>query len=114
MEATEESPLLATPVSADPEILKHDLLYERFTPSHKRVIVAVISWAALIPCALQSCILRPRTSSSDVPQVLASGSFIPSIPEIARELDSTGPIIKYVLPCFSSVLHRTNHPRVSV
>lgn len=52
MEATEESPLLATPVSADPEILKHDLLYERFTPSHKRVIVAVISWAALIPCAL--------------------------------------------------------------
>ncbi|KAI0695091.1 MFS general substrate transporter [Cerioporus squamosus] len=74
MEATEQSPLLTTPASADAEILKHDLLYQRFNSSHKRIIVAVISWAALIP-------------------FLASGSFIPSIPEIARELGSTGPII---------------------
>ncbi|KAI0648497.1 MFS general substrate transporter [Trametes meyenii] len=73
---TEESPLLeaAQPVSTDPEILKHDLFYQRFTPARKRVIVALISWAAVIP-------------------FLAAGSFIPSIPEIARELDSTGPII---------------------
>ncbi|TFK82583.1 MFS general substrate transporter [Polyporus arcularius HHB13444] len=74
MDATEESPLLTTPASADPEMLKHELLYKRFTPSEKKVIVAVISWAAFIP-------------------FLASGSFIPSIPEIARELGSTGPII---------------------
>ncbi|KAI0781543.1 MFS general substrate transporter [Trametes elegans] len=73
---TEESPLLeaAPPQSTDPEILKHNLLYQRFTPAQKRVIVALISWAAVIP-------------------FLASGSFIPSIPEIARELESTGPVI---------------------
>ncbi|KAM5536391.1 hypothetical protein V8D89_009930 [Ganoderma adspersum] len=70
---TEESPLL-TPSSSDPEILKHDLLYQRFSPSQKRTIVALISYGAVIP-------------------FLATGSFIPSIPEIARELDSTGAII---------------------
>ncbi|KAI0713732.1 MFS general substrate transporter [Earliella scabrosa] len=74
MEATEESPLLAPPPSSDPELLKHDLFYQRFSSSQKRVIVALISWAALIP-------------------FLASGSFIPSIPEIARELGTTGPVI---------------------
>ncbi|KAI8974223.1 MFS general substrate transporter [Trametes punicea] len=75
---TEESPLLDSEApaisTADPEILKHDLLYQRFTPTQKRMIVALISWAAVIP-------------------FLASGSFIPSIPEIARELGSSGPII---------------------
>ncbi|KAJ2985708.1 hypothetical protein NUW54_g10060 [Trametes sanguinea] len=75
---TEETPLLdseapATPIT-DPEILKHELLYQRFTPAQKRVIVALISWAAVIP-------------------FLASGSFIPSIPEIAHELGSSGPVI---------------------
>ncbi|KAL7282885.1 hypothetical protein ACG7TL_002300 [Trametes sanguinea] len=75
---TEETPLLdteapATPIT-DPEILKHELLYQRFTPAQKRAIVALISWAAVIP-------------------FLASGSFIPSIPEIAHELGSSGPVI---------------------
>ncbi|KAI1791618.1 MFS general substrate transporter [Ganoderma leucocontextum] len=70
--STEESPLLAA--SSDPEILKHDLLYQRFSLSQKRRIVSLISYAGVIP-------------------FLASGSFIPSIPEIARELDTTGPVI---------------------
>ncbi|KAI0373119.1 MFS general substrate transporter [Pilatotrama ljubarskyi] len=76
-EYSEESPLLAdseAPRITDPEILKHDLLYQRFSSAQKRVIVALISWAAVIP-------------------FLASGSFIPSIPEIAHELGSTGPVI---------------------
>ncbi|KAI0628836.1 MFS general substrate transporter [Trametes polyzona] len=79
-EHTEESPLLeAQPlVSTDPEVVKHELLYERFTPARKRVIVALISWAAVIP-------------------FLASGSFIPSIPEIARELGSTGEVVSLSL-----------------
>ena len=46
--ATEESPLLAP--SSNPEILKHDLLYQRFSPSQKRTIVALISYGAVIPC----------------------------------------------------------------
>ncbi|KAI0760807.1 MFS general substrate transporter [Fomes fomentarius] len=71
--ASEESPLLAPP-SADPEIVKHELLYQRFSPSKKHVIVGLISWAAVIP-------------------FLASGSFLPSIPQIARDLESDGPVI---------------------
>lgn len=47
--ASEESPLLAPP-SADPEIAKHELLYQRFSPSKKQFIVGLISWAAVIPC----------------------------------------------------------------
>ncbi|TBU29305.1 MFS general substrate transporter [Dichomitus squalens] len=77
MASTEESSLLASSSSsssADSEILKHDLLYRRFSPSQKRVIVSLIAYAALIP-------------------FLASGSFVPSIPEIARELGTTGPIV---------------------
>ena len=54
MEPTEDSPLLApepsTGQSTDPEILKHDLFYQRFKPAQKRVIIALISWAGLIPC----------------------------------------------------------------
>ncbi|KAI0823840.1 MFS general substrate transporter [Trametes gibbosa] len=71
---TEESPLLEAQPPTDPEILKHDLIYQRFTSAQKRVIVSLISWAAVIP-------------------FLASGSFIPSIPEIARELGSTGEVV---------------------
>ncbi|KAI0738042.1 MFS general substrate transporter [Daedaleopsis nitida] len=74
MQATEASPLLAPPLSSDPEVLKHELIYQRFSPSRKRFIVSLIAWAAVIP-------------------FLASGSFIPSIPEIARELETTGKVI---------------------
>ena len=50
MEATEETSLLTDPPSTDPEALRHELLYQRFSPSQKRVIVALISLAGLIPC----------------------------------------------------------------
>ena len=51
MTSTEETPLLTGTTSiSDPEILKHDLLYQRFSPSQKRTIVALISYAAVIPC----------------------------------------------------------------
>ena len=46
--ATEESPLLTPP--SDSEISKHDLLYQRFSPSQKRTIVGLISYGAVIPC----------------------------------------------------------------
>ena len=56
MQPTEASPLLdgdseaALLQNTDPEILKHDLFYQRFKPAQKRVIIALISWAGLIPC----------------------------------------------------------------
>ena len=49
MTSTEESSLLAVSPS-DQRTLKHDLLYQRFSPSQKRAIVTLISYAAVIPC----------------------------------------------------------------
>ncbi|KDQ59898.1 hypothetical protein JAAARDRAFT_126502 [Jaapia argillacea MUCL 33604] len=66
--ADEESPLLSTTE------IDHNAIYNRFTSSQKRIIVAQVSWAGLIP-------------------LFVSGSFVPMIPQIAQEFDSTGPII---------------------
>ncbi|KAI0746709.1 MFS general substrate transporter [Daedaleopsis nitida] len=87
MEATETSPLLAVrildhsdvapsgPCSEDAiAAAKHDLLYDRFSPRQKRAILLLLSWTGIIP-------------------FLVSGSFVPCIPQIARELDSTGSIV---------------------
>ncbi|PIL33166.1 MFS general substrate transporter [Ganoderma sinense ZZ0214-1] len=77
MASTEETPLLATHLS-DQEISKHELLYQRFSPSQKRTIVGLISYAAVIP-------------------FLASGSFIPSIPEISKDLGTSGSVISFAV-----------------
>nr|VWO96050.1 Efflux pump FUB11 (Fusaric acid biosynthesis protein 11) [Ganoderma boninense] len=77
MASTEETPLLATPPTI-PEILKHELLYQRFSPTQKRTIVALISYAAVIP-------------------FLASGSFLPSIPEISKDLGTSGSVISFAV-----------------
>lgn len=78
LEASEDTPLLHTPapndISDDPVALKHEQLYKRFSPAHKRIIVAIVSWSGLIP-------------------MFVSGSFIPSIPQIAKDLHSTGEVI---------------------
>ncbi|KAK7679622.1 hypothetical protein QCA50_017333 [Cerrena zonata] len=73
--STEESPLLGPP-SLAPESgdLQHELVYTRFTPARKRYIVLLVSLAGLIP-------------------LLVAGSFIPSIPAIARDLDTTGAVV---------------------
>ncbi|KLO19712.1 MFS general substrate transporter [Schizopora paradoxa] len=52
---------------------KHDV-YDRFTPARKKIIVAVVSWTGLIP-------------------LFVAGSFIPSIPQIAKDLHSTGTVV---------------------
>jgi len=68
---TEESPLLG---SSDPTTLEHEAVYRRFTPTQKKWIVSLVSFCGLIP-------------------LFVSGSFIPSIPEIAKDLESTGEVI---------------------
>ncbi|KAJ7350409.1 MFS general substrate transporter [Mycena albidolilacea] len=67
--ASEDTPLLVS----DAE-LAHEALYNRFSPSRKRTIIALVSCSAILP-------------------MFASGSFIPSIPQIAADLNSTGPIV---------------------
>ncbi|KAF7375881.1 MFS general substrate transporter [Mycena sanguinolenta] len=71
--ASEDTPLLVS----DAE-LAHEAVYSRFPPSQKRVIVALVSCSAVLP-------------------MFASGSFIPSIPQIAKDLNSTGPIISFAV-----------------
>ncbi|KAF4579722.1 hypothetical protein EYR40_000100 [Pleurotus pulmonarius] len=64
--STEETPLLAeghTP-------LDHSRVYDRFSPSKKRVILAMVSCSGVIP-------------------LFVSGVFIPAIPQIARDLLTT-------------------------
>ena len=48
--ASEESPLLGESIDAD--VLKHEQVYNRFKPSQKRMITALISLAGLLPCEL--------------------------------------------------------------
>ncbi|KAJ7287301.1 MFS general substrate transporter [Mycena rebaudengoi] len=64
--ASEETPLLLSAAE-----IAHEALYNRFSPSRKRVIVALVSCSAILP-------------------MFASGSFIPSIPQIALDLGTTG------------------------
>ncbi|THH13705.1 hypothetical protein EW146_g6541 [Bondarzewia mesenterica] len=79
--STEESPLLTSAVD------KHAALYNRFSKSKKRVIVALVSWAGLIP-------------------LFVTGSFIPSIPQIAREFNTTdaGPSIAVSLSLLAGAI----------
>ncbi|KAF7362156.1 MFS general substrate transporter [Mycena venus] len=71
--ASEDTPLLVS----DAE-LAHEALYNRFSASRKRVIVALVSCSAILP-------------------MFASGSFIPSIPQIAADLNSTGPVVSFAV-----------------
>ncbi|KAJ7509483.1 MFS general substrate transporter [Mycena galericulata] len=52
----------------------HEAVYRRFTPSQKGTISTLVSCSALIP-------------------LFAGGSFIPSVPEIARDLHSTPKVV---------------------
>ncbi|KAF7315208.1 MFS general substrate transporter [Mycena indigotica] len=69
----EDTPLLASAAE-----LAHEAVYSRFTPSRKRIIVSLVSSSAILP-------------------MFASGSFIPSIPQIAKDLDTTGEVVSFAV-----------------
>ncbi|KXN87009.1 hypothetical protein AN958_09355 [Leucoagaricus sp. SymC.cos] len=71
---SEESPLL--PQS------EHDLVYQRFSPGYKTAIVALVSWCALMPLHFL---------------VFITGTFYPSIPQIARDLHTTGEAVSFTI-----------------
>nr|GAT57797.1 MFS general substrate transporter [Mycena chlorophos] len=70
---SEETPLLVS----DAE-LAHEAIYNRFPGSQKRVIVALVSASATLP-------------------MFAGGSFIPTIPQIAHDLDTTGEVVSFAV-----------------
>lgn len=46
--ASEESPLLNS--TNDPIVLKHELVYQRFSPSRKNFVLVLICLAGITPC----------------------------------------------------------------
>lgn len=72
--ASEETPLL-------PDVLlpsKHELVYQRFSPLYKKFVVATVAWCGLMPLFL-------------------SGTFSPSIPQIAKDLNTTGESVGFAV-----------------
>ncbi|KXN82691.1 Quinidine resistance protein 1 [Leucoagaricus sp. SymC.cos] len=69
---SEETPLLSN---------KHDLIYERFSSRQKKFLVAIVSWGGLVA-------------------FFTSGTFVPSVPQIAKDLNSTGEVISYAVSIY--------------
>ncbi|KAG1737898.1 major facilitator superfamily domain-containing protein [Suillus paluster] len=71
MSFSEESPLIWVGARQVPDALD---VYDRFSKAHKNFIVFVVSFAGLLPAVV-------------------TGTFVPSIPQIALDLDSTGAVV---------------------
>ncbi|KAF9009717.1 major facilitator superfamily domain-containing protein [Cyathus striatus] len=69
-----------TPLLNDNSAIKltHEEVYRRFSPSQKRVLLALVSASGLLPFFI-------------------SGTFVPSIPQIAKDLNSTGPVVSLAI-----------------
>ncbi|GLB35683.1 putative sugar (and other) transporter [Lyophyllum shimeji] len=74
---------MSTQTPTEDTVLLNKTVYERFSKRRKRVILILVSWCGLIP-------------------FFVSGTFLPSIPEIAKDLDTTGAIVN--LSIFASSL----------
>ncbi|KAG9318091.1 major facilitator superfamily domain-containing protein [Chiua virens] len=73
--STEETPLLgdqphSNSCQQNHDVLPSEAIYDRFTPAQKRVILAIVSLTGLVP-------------------MFVGSSFIPSIPQISRDLNTT-------------------------
>ena len=75
---------------------QHDTdVYDRFAPTKKRVIVFIVSLNGLIPCALRIFPVYSFDCSFYLSRIVfVSGSFIPSIPQIVKDLGSTVSVIR--------------------
>ncbi|KAL1742648.1 major facilitator superfamily domain-containing protein [Schizophyllum fasciatum] len=79
MATSEETPLLHDASTAQPRedydaVQKHNEIYERFSPASKRLFVAMSAFTALMA-------------------LFVSGTFIPSIPQIANDLHTTPDVV---------------------
>ncbi|KAG1819857.1 major facilitator superfamily domain-containing protein [Suillus subaureus] len=67
---SEDSPLLTSTA--------HEAIYDRFAPDQKRWIVCIVSFAGLLP-------------------MFVSSTFVPSIPQIAKDLGSTHAVVSLTI-----------------
>lgn len=91
---SEETPLLASTSTSNEEVTEHERIYERFSRPRKTLILSLVSMAGILPCeyATHRC---PTLANRWPHPVFVSGSFVPSIPQIAKDLDTTGSIVRY-------------------
>jgi hypothetical protein len=105
----ENSPLL--PQNKNTHPVEYGLpmkTYDRFTPGRKRIILALVSLSGMIPCTLSIPGVRTYWSWLTDPFrrepwiVFVIGSFVPCIPQISRDLRTTGTVAKQVIHSFCS------------
>lgn len=79
----------------------HNTVYDRFSKSEKRLIVGVVSWVGLLPRQWRSYLppyARHALECFNVfLAVFVAGSFIPSIPQIALDLQTTASTVRWTL-----------------
>jgi hypothetical protein len=89
--ASEETPLLTSRDRA-----AHETIYDRFTPGQKRWIVLVVSFAGLSP-SKQFARIQKRGTNTRYRSVFVQATFVPSIPQIAKDLDTTYAFVRCVV-----------------
>ena len=91
--ASEETPLLTTRDGT-----AHEHVYNRFTPNQKRWILCIVSCAGSLP-SKQSALYYSQSvrHAMNGLSVIVQATFVPSIPQIAKDLDSTPAIVRCVL-----------------
>ena len=94
MASSEETPLLSTENNAGHDQLDDSDVYLRFSSTRKKIILAMVSGCIVIHCMFIYSKLACR-STSDVWIDCMNETFTPSIPQIAKELNSTGAVVKW-------------------
>jgi len=91
---SEETPLLKTRHGA-----AHEAIYDRFTSHQKKWIVFAVSCVGLLPSKQFTISYSPNARHVDQRSVsvFVQATFVPSIPQIAKDLDSTPAVVRCVL-----------------
>jgi hypothetical protein len=84
----ESTPLLSSCVEQT-----YDAPYNRFTPAKKRMIVALCAGVGFMPCVYSHEFLWSLIA--DDSPVLVADSFVPAIPLIVDDLNSTPTTVAY-------------------
>jgi hypothetical protein len=99
--ASEETPLLTSERRQNVVDSEHQTsTYDQFSPRKKAMILAMVSFCGLLPRTFVTfpASWMPLSGVTVVLiymiTVLIPGSFVPLIPQIARDLDSTGSIVR--------------------
>ena len=104
--STEQTPLLGGDQPHADTVPTHRALppediYDRFSHAQKQVILAIVSLTGLVPS--MSCIFNLTCfvfiQLDRHRSVLVGASFVPSIPQISRDLNATPAAVRYVVQC---------------